>query len=335
MPTRARVVILEGAYGVAAIREVELPDPGPGQVAVLIYAGGVGHAQLQQLAESRAVPRLMGSEGSGRVTAVGPGGSHVAVGDFVIIGRDLAGEGRTATTVVLDDGRSTEAAAVFTWATNVVLDAAHVAPLEGVADREAAAILGGTVREAVATVRATVKAGDSVVVFGLAGTGLALVAAAREVGAARIIGVDRDEERLARALELGATHRVSGTPAQALAEVTAIVPEGAHQIFDCFYDYRSKNRPGTHLLAEGGSAWLVGTAGTAAAETALEEAQAEFGYESRPSAAGYGSLDAIALMDPSRLVTARYTIEQVNEALRDLEGRTVVGSAVLVMEPLT
>ncbi len=41
-----------------------------------------------------------------------------------------------------------------------------------------------------------------------------------------------------------------------------------------------------------------------------------------------GTLSATAI------VTNRYTIEGVNEALRDLENGDVVGQAIIVMEPL-
>ena len=71
MPTTARVVVLEGDYGVCAIQELELPDPSPHQAVVEIYGAGIEHGQLQQIEEPQATPIIPGREGTARVLEVG------------------------------------------------------------------------------------------------------------------------------------------------------------------------------------------------------------------------------------------------------------------------
>ena len=78
--------------------------------------------------------------------------------------------------------------------------------------------------------------------------------------------------------------------------------------------------------------------GTVADAEAFEATVDEYGYErimQRCDASSLADVLTRGVVNPAAIVTARYTIEGVNEALRDLENGTVVGAAVLVMEPLT
>src|SRR5512132_2064923 len=81
-----KAVVFSG-HGSVEFTDVELADPGPGEVKVKIAAAGVCHSDLHVRRGEWAVPRplVMGHEGSGVVIAVGEGTSHVAVGDHVIL----------------------------------------------------------------------------------------------------------------------------------------------------------------------------------------------------------------------------------------------------------
>jgi threonine dehydrogenase-like Zn-dependent dehydrogenase len=76
--------------------------------------------------------------------------------------------------------------------------------------------------------------GDSVVVWGLGGVGLALVQLARELSAAYpLIGVDLQEEKLRLAAEAGADFTINATerdPVEAIKEFTK--GEGADAVYD-------------------------------------------------------------------------------------------------------
>ena len=54
--------------------------------------------------------------------------------------------------------------------------------------------------------RARIKAGDTVAVIGLGGVGLSALLAAVAAGARRIVAIDLNDEKLALAKTLGATH---------------------------------------------------------------------------------------------------------------------------------
>jgi len=77
-----------------------------------------------------------------------------------------------------------------------------------------------------------VEAGSSLVVTGAGALGLSAVMAAKVVGAGTIVAVDRHPNRLELALRYGATHAVSGTPAEITAQILAITNGGSDYAFD-------------------------------------------------------------------------------------------------------
>lgn len=326
MSTRARVIVVEGSTGVCSINEGVLPDPGPGQVLVQVYAAGVGPSEVAAVTGGGPGLRLAGDEAFVRVRAVGAGVTRVAPGDAAVVTPvRLADGGSDARFVFAADEGETAPASWFTWATDAIVDERHLITVADVPDREASSIIGLTLATAAAALReAGLAAGQSVAVFGVGGMGLALVAAAKAAGAGPIIAVDRKDARLAIARELGATDTVNATTAAAIEAVrTATGGAGADVVFDCADDYRTKDRPGARAARDGGIALTVSTAGP---EAAPRPTEADILEAHRWIAEG--------VLVPSKIVTMRYTFEAVNEAVRDIENGDYVGSAIIVMEPL-
>jgi aryl-alcohol dehydrogenase len=77
-----------------------------------------------------------------------------------------------------------------------------------------------------------VEAGASLVVTGAGALGLSAVMAAQVVGAGTIIAVDRHANRLELARRFGATHAISGSPAEITAQIYAITGGGTDYAFD-------------------------------------------------------------------------------------------------------
>jgi Zn-dependent alcohol dehydrogenase len=59
------------------LEDVELDEPGPGEVCVRIEAAGVCHSDLHYMTGDlkAKLPLVVGHEGAGIVEAIGPGGS--------------------------------------------------------------------------------------------------------------------------------------------------------------------------------------------------------------------------------------------------------------------
>ena len=343
MPTTARVVVLEGDYGVCAIQELELPDPSRHQAVVEIYGAGIEHGQLQQIEEPQATPIIPGREGTARVLEVGSAVTRVKVDDTVLVTPTRAEPNREAElpTIEFDDGTVTEAGPTATWGTNAVIDEQFLVPIPDLPDKEGATVLGHTTMLAAAAVRtAGVATGESVAVFGCAGAGLSVVAAAAAAGASTIIAIDRSEARLEAAGKLGATATLNLSSAAAVQKLAELVPGGVAHLFDCVYEFEAGERPGRAPVRDGGSALVVASPGTEARRAELDALISHYGYAEpdspdpdRDTAALLAWLDA-GKLDVSVIVSNRFTIEQVNEATQLLENGEIAGQTVMVVEPM-
>src|SRR4051794_2597895 len=88
---RALVVPRTGDSGVLEVRDVEVADPGPGEVQVEVAAVGVNFIDVYQRqgVYPLSTPFVSCSEGAGTVTSLGAGVTDVAVGDRVAWGQEL------------------------------------------------------------------------------------------------------------------------------------------------------------------------------------------------------------------------------------------------------
>ncbi|MCC3767081.1 Zn-dependent alcohol dehydrogenase [Streptomyces sp. UNOC14_S4] len=241
-----RAAVLPAVGAPLRIAEIELPEPGPGQVRVRLAAAGVCHSDLS-LSDGtlrQPVPAVLGHEGAGTVTAVGEGVDRVAPGDRVVLNWApscgtchfcglgepwlCAASGAAATTPYArlahggDELYPGLGTAVFAEETVVAADAALPLP-EGVPLTEAA-LLGCAVLTGYGAVHhsARVRPGESVAVHGIGGVGLAALQAARIAGADTIVAVDVSPEKEPLARAAGATEFVlaDDTTAKRVRELT-------------------------------------------------------------------------------------------------------------------
>lgn len=217
-----------------SVCELDLAQPGPGELLVRIEAAGLCHSDLSVVDGSRVrpMPMLLGHEAAGRVEAVGSGDSDIAVGQRVVMTflprcGDCAGcgsEGRMPCVpgsaannegVLLNGGRRLrrdgEAVhhhlGVSAFATHAVVDRRSVVPVDDDVPPEVAAVLGCAVLTGGGALLNSAKPapGDRVMVVGLGGVGMATVLVALSLGAPEVIAVDTVPEKLALARELGVT----------------------------------------------------------------------------------------------------------------------------------
>jgi propanol-preferring alcohol dehydrogenase len=87
IPKTMRAAVVEKFGEPLRIREVPVPSPGPGQALIQIIATGVCHTDLHAADGDWPVkptpPFIPGHEGAGVVVKVGPGVTHLEVGDRV------------------------------------------------------------------------------------------------------------------------------------------------------------------------------------------------------------------------------------------------------------
>jgi Zn-dependent alcohol dehydrogenase len=236
------------------IQDLELVEPGPGEVLVEISHAGLCHSDLSVINGSRprVMPMVMGHEASGVVREVGPTVHDLAPGDHVVFsfvpvcghclpcatGRPALCENgaaaNTAGTLLAGHRHFKDAAGqelnhhlgVSAFSRYTVAAQESLVKIEPNVPLEKAALFGCAVMTGVGAVMNTarVEPGTSVAVFGLGGVGLSAVLGARASGAWPIVAVDLLEAKLALAERMGATHTVNakdGDPVQAIKDLTS------------------------------------------------------------------------------------------------------------------
>ncbi|MFJ9089098.1 Zn-dependent alcohol dehydrogenase [Streptomyces sp. NPDC102384] len=227
-----RAAVLPAVGSPLEIADIDLPEPGPGQVRVKLAAAGVCHSDLSLTNGTMRVPvpAVLGHEGAGTVVSVGDGVTHVAPGDGVVLNwapscgschactlgevwlcaNALTGAANIHAKRASDGSDLHPGLNVAAFAEETVVAANCVLPVPDGVPLIDAALLGCAVLTGYGAVHhsARVREGETVAVYGVGGVGLATLQAARIAGASRIIAVDVSPEKEALARAAGATDYV-------------------------------------------------------------------------------------------------------------------------------
>jgi S-(hydroxymethyl)mycothiol dehydrogenase len=245
---QVRGVVARSKGAPVVVETINVPDPGPGEVVVQVQACGVCHTDLhyREGGINDEFPFLLGHEAAGLVETVGEGVDSVEPGDFVVLNwRAVCGQCRACergepwycfathnaaqkmTIAEGDDAGAelTPALGIGAFAEKTLVHAGQCTKVDPSADPAAVGLLGCGVMAGIGAALNTgqVRRGQSDAVIGCGGVGSAAVAGARLAGAAKVIAVDLDDQKLSWAQQLGATHTVnsSGTdPVAAIQELT-------------------------------------------------------------------------------------------------------------------
>ena len=122
---------------------------------------------------------------------------------------------------------------IGTFCSGQVVAAEAAVPIDPRTPPGVAALIGCAATTGVGAVRNTagVRAGESVVVIGLGGVGLAALMAAVDAGAAPIIAVDLEPAKLEQARSLGAT--VTATPDEVMTVASGMSSGGPDHVLEC------------------------------------------------------------------------------------------------------
>src|SRR3712207_8978284 len=87
MAYEVRGVVARSKGAPVTVETIVVPDPGPGEAVVDVQACGVCATDLHYREGNITdeYPFLLGHEAAGVVSAVGEGGTNIAVGDFVVL----------------------------------------------------------------------------------------------------------------------------------------------------------------------------------------------------------------------------------------------------------
>lgn len=345
-----------------SMEEVDLEGPRSGEIRVDIAGAGVCHSDYHTVIGRNppdALPTILGHEGGGVVTGVGPGVTGFAPGDHVVfsltaqcgrcrsctVGRPHLCENVWASPHMRDGTNRfsqhgvpiVHRYAAFSQATTIPAEFAVKVRKDMPLDR--AAIIGCAVTTGVGAVvnRAQVEAGSTVAIFGCGGVGLNVVQGAVLAAASRIVAVDTVALKLDMALKLGATHSVDASKTDPVAQVTEITGGGSDYAFEVIGS-PPVIRQAFESLRPGGTAVAVGVP----AEDADIAVPAMMLFKDRGLLGSfYGSgrprvdfhwlidlyLDGRLKLD--ELITRYRPLEEVNEAFDDMNSGVVARTVLL------
>jgi len=256
----------------AELVELEVPEPGEGEVLVRVHAASICGTDLHifdwnEWAQSRItrVPMTFGHEVAGTVEAVGPEVHHVQPGAFVAAETHIAcGVCSTCRTGRAHICRNLRILGVDTdgaFADYVVVPATNAWIVgEGIAPDHASVMepFGNAVHAAFGTEGGEDLLTNPVAVIGCGPIGLFAVAIARALGAWKVFAIEPNPDRRALAGKMGADLPIDPTaedPVEVVLRETGGV--GAEVVLEMSGNARAIDQ-GTRMLARGGRMSLLG-----------------------------------------------------------------------------
>ncbi len=242
------------------VEEVALNPPGPGELLVRIKATGLCHSDLSVINgdRPRPLPMVLGHEAAGEVTECGAGVTDLKPGDQIVLafvpscgaclpcmegrpalcepGARANGAGTLlsgARHLRLHDKAIYHHIGVSGYAEYAVVSRRSAIKVDNSLPAHEAALFGCAVLTGVGAVINTAKvpAGTSVAIVGLGGVGLSALLGANVVGAAEVVAIDANPQKLEIASRLGATKTVLATP-EAIKEVRDLTSGGVDFAFE-------------------------------------------------------------------------------------------------------
>lgn len=326
--------------------DIQLPILRRGQVLVKLAYSGVCHSQLMECRGKRGedayLPHLLGHEGSGVVVEVGADVAKVQSGDRVVLGW-IKGNGIEAggTQYECSDG-VLNAGGVTTFNDYAVVSENRCVKVPDGVPMDIAALFGCAVLTGAGIITNTVQPakGSTVAIFGLGGIGLSALMGLVMYDCAKIIAVDISENKLKLATEFGATHSVNAgecNPVQAIRDLT-----GGH---GADYTVEAAGRIETieqafDAVKRGGGLCVFASHPAHGSRISIDPFEMICGKQIMGSWGGgsdpdqdipmYANLYLEGKLPLDKLITNRYSLDNINQALDDLEHNEVVRPLIVI-----
>ena len=321
-----------------------VPDPDLlGYHDVIVRLGGAGVCRtdlhiIEGIWRTKVdvqLPYTLGHENAGWVEEVGDAVTSVRRGDAVIVhpvitcglcegcrlGEDMYCTNNTFPGITTDGGFATF---LRTSERSLIKLPEGVEPVDVAPHADA----GITAYRAAKKAAHLLRPGTTAAIIGLGGLGHIALQSLRHLCAARLLAVDPSPTAQDLARELGADRVVAGD--RPVEEVRDLTGGGAHVVLD-FVGERGVEQDATRMLRQGGTHIVIGYGGTIQVP-AIDMIFSELSVVGT-LVGNYTELCELMALHAEgkvRLHTQRYTLDDVNTALADLDAGRVRGRGVLV-----
>ncbi len=326
--TTMKAAIFHGPNRPLAIEDRPVPDIQPHEVLVKVAACGVCHTDLHYIDHGtptfKKPPLILGHEASGNVARVGGAVTTFKEGDRVLLPAvvtcgtcDYCRTGReNICRTMLMFGNNIDGA----YAEYVVAPGKDIFHLPGEIPLQEGAIIADAISTPYHAVklRAEVKPGDTVVVFGCGGVGINVVQIAAAVGGA-VIAVDISDAKLEWARRFGAIHTVNAAKTDNVQKAIRKLTDGGADIAIEAIGLPQTIEAAFGSLRKGGRLVVVGYAAEdiklSAAKIMYFEMEVRGSLGCRP--VDYPKLIELVRMGKVKVaeqVTHKFPLEKINEA---------------------
>lgn len=327
--------------------EIDVAEPGPGQIRLKVTAAGLCHSDwfIMDLPEEQYIyglPLTLGHEGAGIADKLGDGVRGIELGSsYAVYGPWGCGQcracaqgrenycTRAAELGIAPPGLGSPGAMAEYM---IVDDARHLVPLGDLDPVQTVSLTdaGLTPYHAIRGAQEKLFPGATAVVIGAGGLGHVAIQILRATSGATVIAVDRDEEKLALAGEVGAHETLLSGPGTAERIRALTAGEGAEVVLD-FVGAQSTLDLARAVVALDGFVSIVGIGGGLLPTGFFST---PFGVSAR--APYWGSRSELReVLDLARVgaVTVHTEVYGIRDAVRaydKLHAGTVRGRAVIV-----
>jgi len=321
------------------LSNIEIPNLNKGQILVRLAYSGVCHSQLMEASgkrgEDRYLPHMLGHEGSGVVEEIGEGVTKVKKGDRVILGW-IKGSGIDAGgTIYLHDGEKINAGAVTTFSECAVVSENRCTILPEGIPMDVAVLFGCAVPTGAGIVTNTIQPakGSTIAIFGLGGIGMSALMATQLFDCDKVIAVDIEGEKLELAKLFGATDTINSTSDDPVARIRELTNG-----LGVNYSVEASGQIGTieqsfSAVRNGGGLCVFASHPESGSRISLDPYDLISGKQIKGSWGGacdperdiprLAALYREGKLPLDKLITKRYKLENINEALDDLKHRRV------------
>ena len=334
-----KAAVLEELNQPLTLRDVELTPLGVGQVLVKILVSGICGSQLHEIkgfkGNGKFLPHLMGHEGCGIVEEIGPGVTTVQVGDKVVMHwRPGSGIEANFPTYKLD-GKSFSSGKVTTLSEKAIVSENRLTSIPQDTDAELAALLGCSLTTALGIIdnQSHLKFGETVAIIGCGGVGLNLISGALLKGASTVYAIDHTSEKESLVLSQGATHFLKST--NDLPEKIDLIIDttgNPNVISEAFKSLSNEGRiilvgqpaPGTEVVIPNAIQLFNGSG---------QSIRATQGGETAPQSdiPRYHYLYEQGKLNLKELITEKYSLEDINQAIYEIRSGEVAGRVLIEM----
>jgi S-(hydroxymethyl)glutathione dehydrogenase / alcohol dehydrogenase len=346
-----KAAILENINTALKIMNIKFNTLKKGQVKVKLAYSGVCHSQLMETrgkrGEDKWLPHLLGHEGTGIVQEIGEDVKKVKIGDKVILGW-IKSEGINAEPAkyISENGTIINSGNVTTFSELSIVSENRLVKLPEGIPLDIGVLFGCAIPTGAGIVMNEIipKEDSTIAIFGLGGIGLSALMATNLFKCNKIIAVDIEDKKLELAKDFGATHIINSNNQNIEETILNITNnQGVDYSVECSglakiieIAFRCvKNNGGLCVFAshpQNGDKISLDPYDLICGK----QIKGSWGGSSNPDSdiPKFAELYKKGILPLEKLLEKRYSLENINDALDDLENRKVIRPLIEINKDL-